>query len=241
MTDTHPRHAEYEDFGIEQSLKPYPEQPVHQFFTDAADFHPEQGIVQHDQHFSYEQLQNDVTALAAALQEREIGPGDRVATVLPTAVQFFIVTHAISLAGGVHVPDDFLDAAEDPICRLEQSDPDVLIGHDEHLELLERLREEADVAHLIVTSLADYGGDPADPTAEAERRGRMAARSRRGRGRVHDLLTDEGERRLREQFRLASERNWRCGIIGEQGALRRVSTVGCCEHNCLSLVRTPLR
>jgi len=84
MTDKHPWHTEYEDFGIDQSLEPYPEQSVHQFFTDAADFHPEQGIVQHDQHFSYEQLQNDVTALAAALQEREIGPGDRVATVLPT-------------------------------------------------------------------------------------------------------------------------------------------------------------
>jgi long-chain acyl-CoA synthetase len=169
MSDMYPWHAEYEAFGIAPSLEPYPDHPVHQFMLDAAADHPEQGVFQNNRHYPYEQLRADVAALAAALQARGVEKGNRVATVLPTSIQFLVATHAISLAGGVHVPNDFLDSKSDLVYRLEQSDPDVLIGHEAHVDLLERLRAAAGIDHLILTSLADYGdGESADPTTTVE-------------------------------------------------------------------------
>lgn len=160
MTEQPPWLTEYEDFGIEESLEPYPDHPLHQFLYDAAEEYPEQGVVQSGRTVTYEQLREDADALAAALQARGVDDGTRVATVLPTSAQFVLATHAISRAGGVHVPNDFLDADEDLVYRLEQSDPAVLIGHDEHRDLLETLREAAGVDHLILTDLDDYSADP---------------------------------------------------------------------------------
>ncbi|WP_336135219.1 AMP-binding protein [Natronomonas amylolytica] len=159
MPDEPPWYAEYEAFGIDRSLEPYPDHLLHQFLYEAADQYPEQGIVQSGRHVSYGELREDADALAAALQERGVGEGDRVATVLPTSAQFVVATHAISRAGGVHIPNDFLDADEDLVYRLERGDPDVLIGQDDHRELLERLRGAADIDHLVLTDLDDYAED----------------------------------------------------------------------------------
>jgi long-chain acyl-CoA synthetase len=166
MTDEPPWYAEYEAFGVDRSLEPYPDDPLHGFLYDAADQYPDQGIVQSGRHIGYEELREDVDALAAALQQRGIEKGDRVATVLPTSAQFVVATHAISRAGGVHIPNDFLDADEDLVYRLEQGDPDVLIGQDKHRELLERLQEAADIEHLVLTDLDDYAESPPEHDAE---------------------------------------------------------------------------
>ncbi|MFQ3319297.1 MAG: long-chain acyl-CoA synthetase [Natronomonas sp.] len=170
MSEERPWFREYEAFGIEETLGPYPDQPVHQFLYDAAEEYPEQGVVQGDRTITYPELRADVEALAAALQERGVEPGSRVATVLPTSVQFIVATNAISRAGAVHVPNDFLDAEDDLAYRLETSDPDVLIGRDEHRDLLETLRETADIDRLILTSLDDYAPEPPehDPEDDVE-------------------------------------------------------------------------
>lgn len=160
MSQSRPWYREYEAYGIEETLEPYPDHPVYQYLYDAAEEFPEQGLVQSDRKISYGELVDDVEALAAALQARGVEKGTRVATVLPTSVQFVLATNAISRAGGVHIPNDFLDSEADLIYRLEQGDPDVLIGHDEHRELLETLRAEADIDHLILTTLSDYSEEP---------------------------------------------------------------------------------
>jgi long-chain acyl-CoA synthetase len=167
MTDEPPWYAESEAFGIDRSLEPYADHSLHGFLYDAADQYPEQGIVQSGRHVGYEELREDVDALAAALQDRGIEKSDRVATVLPTSVQFVVATHAVSRAGAVHIPNDFLDADEDLVYRLERGDPDVLIGQNQHRELLERLREAADIEHLILTDLADYAADQPEHDPEA--------------------------------------------------------------------------
>ena len=152
--------TEYERFGIPESLEPYPDEPVHHFLYDAAEDHPEQGIVQLGRRFTYPELRGDVDRLATALRERGVEKGSRVATILPTSAQFVVATNAISRAGGVHIPNDFLDAEDDLQYRLEQGEPEVLIGHDEHLDLVLSLRDELDIEHVILTSLEDYSDDP---------------------------------------------------------------------------------
>jgi long-chain acyl-CoA synthetase len=171
MSESRPWHREYETYGIEETLEPYPDHLVHQFLYGAAEQFPEQGVVQGDRKITYGELVDDVEALAAALQARGVGPGSRVGTVLPTSAQFVAATNAISRAGAVHIPNDFLDSEEDLVYRLERGDPDVLIGHDAHRDLLETLREEVGIEHLIITSLEDYDADydawpPARPAVD---------------------------------------------------------------------------
>ncbi|WP_226004002.1 AMP-binding protein [Natrinema salinisoli] len=150
----------YDRFGISETLEPYPDQPVHCFLEDAASEYTEQGLVQFGERYRYPEVLADVDRLATALRERGVEKGRRVATILPTSVQFVVASNAVSRAGGVHVPNDFLDAEADLRDRLERSDPDVLISRGEHRELVCSLAEDLDIGDVILTSLADYSADP---------------------------------------------------------------------------------
>ncbi|QLK27307.1 AMP-binding protein [Natrinema zhouii] len=150
----------YERFGIPETLEPYPDEPVHRFLENAAADYPEQGIVQYGERYTYPEVLADVERLTTALRERGVEKGSRVATILPTSVQFVVASNAISRAGGVHIPNDFLDAEDSLAYRLEQGDPEVLIGHDEHLELVRSLADDLDLDDVILTSLDDYSADP---------------------------------------------------------------------------------
>lgn len=57
-----------------------------------------------EQPLSYGELMAGAHAVAAALQQRDIGPGDRVALMLPTCLAFFPCFLGIQLAGAVPVP-----------------------------------------------------------------------------------------------------------------------------------------
>ena len=160
MSESMPWFREYEQFGIPETLEPYPEGPAHDFLYEAADAHPEQGIVQLDKKVTYPELVEDVDTLATALAARGVGKGDRVATILPTSIQFVLADYAISRAGGVHIPNDFLDAEEDLRYRLEQGSPEVLLGQDKHRDLLLSLRDDLGLDNLILTDIADYSADP---------------------------------------------------------------------------------
>ncbi|WP_226039135.1 AMP-binding protein [Natrinema sp. DC36] len=152
----------YERFGIPETLEPYPDEPVHRFLENAAADYPEQGIVQYGERYTYPEVLADVERLAMALRERGVEKGSRVATILPTSVQFVVASNAISRAGGVHIPNDFLDAEDSLAYRLEEGDPEVLIGHDEHLELVRSLADDLELDDIILTSLDDYSADPPD-------------------------------------------------------------------------------
>lgn len=158
--DEPPWFEEYDTFGIPRSLEPYPDEPGHRFLYRTAEEHPEQGLIQHGRKYPYPDVVEDVDRLATALRERGVEKGSRVATIMPTSVQFVVATNAISRAGGVHIPNDFLDAEDDLIYRLEQGQPEVLIGQDKHRELVLELREELGIEDVILTDVEDYSDDP---------------------------------------------------------------------------------
>jgi len=167
MTDPErPWLREYETYGIDETLEPYPDHPVHGFLERAADEYPGQGLVQHGERVTYDSVLADVERLAMALHERGVGHGDRVATVLPTSVQFVVVTNAASRLGAVHIPNDFLESTDDLVDRLERGDPDVLVGDAAHRDLLTSLRDELGLESVVLTDIEDYSADP--PSHEPE-------------------------------------------------------------------------
>jgi uncharacterized protein (DUF2249 family) len=147
--------TEYAALGIPETVEPYPDVPLHRFLYDAAEESPENGLIQRGATVTYPEVLEHAERLATALAERGIGQGDRVATILPTSVQFAVVDSAISIAAGVHVPNDFLDATEDLEYRLEQSGADLLVGHDAHEELVFELAERVGIDDVILTTLQE--------------------------------------------------------------------------------------
>ncbi|MFC6732064.1 MULTISPECIES: AMP-binding protein [unclassified Haladaptatus] len=160
MSYDRPWFREYEQFGIPETLAPYPDEPVHSLLEQAAERYPAQGLVQFGQQYTFPEVLDHVERLATALRDRGVEKGSRVATILPTSAQFVIADKAISRAGGVHIPNDFLDAEEDLVYRLERGDPEVLIGQDKHRELVLSLRDELGLDDVILTDIEDYSQDP---------------------------------------------------------------------------------
>ena len=65
-----------------------------------------------DQRVSYAQLQRRVNAVANALRDDGVAPGDRVLVMLENSIEFAVAVHAVVAAGAVFVPVSALTKAE---------------------------------------------------------------------------------------------------------------------------------
>jgi len=155
-----PWFKEYKVCGIPETLEPYPEEPTHFFLDIAARDFPRMGCVQMGLEVSYSELKEHADRLANALAAMGVEKGDRVATLLPTSIQFLVADAGISKAGAVHVPVTFLEAMDTLAHKFSESSPMALICLDEHLETAERLGEFMAARNIIVTRLDDYSGKP---------------------------------------------------------------------------------
>lgn len=185
-----PWFQEYEQFGVPKTLEPYPDEPVHHFLYKTAEEHPDQGIVQFGEKYTYPEIADEVDRLATALRDRGVEKGSRVATILPTSIQFVVAENAVSRAGGVHIPNDFLDAEEDLIYRLEQGQPEVLIGQDKHRDLIMSLKEELDLDNVILTDVEDYGPNPPESHGDVEGVAEQSSAARETQSHDVEWLTD---------------------------------------------------
>ncbi|MDY6779834.1 MAG: AMP-binding protein, partial [Halobacteria archaeon] len=103
-------HEVYDDFGIPESLEPYPEKPGHSFLREAAESHPSMGLVQPGRSVDYADADDAADALAAELRESGVEKGDKVVSILPTSTEFVITVNAVSKAGGINVPVDPIES-----------------------------------------------------------------------------------------------------------------------------------
>lgn len=151
-----PWFQEYREFGIPETLEPYPDEPLHSLLDESAENHPEMGLVQPGVEMKYPGVKDKVDRFATALSRMGVTKGDRVATVMPTSIQFIVADYAISRAGGVNVPNDFIEAKEDLIYRLRKSEPEAIVGDEGHGDLVQELADEANVDTVILTEIAGF-------------------------------------------------------------------------------------
>jgi acyl-CoA synthetase (AMP-forming)/AMP-acid ligase II len=152
----YPWFKEYRTCGIPTTLEPYPDVPTHYFIDDAAERYPRAGCVQLGLEISYGEIKGHADRLSNSLASMQISKGDRVATLLPTSVQFILADTAISKAGAVHVPCSFLEPKEHLARKFAESTPKALICLDEHLHVAEYLRDYMDSLIVIQTNLHDF-------------------------------------------------------------------------------------
>lgn len=147
---------EYRVFGIPETFKPYPDQPAYDILYNTAEKYKNQGLIQMDYMMTYPQVKDHVDRLATALHNMGLKKGDRIATLLPTSIQFVIADYAISRAGLVHIPSSSLEPAEHLQHKFKEGSPHALICLDEYLDVVKDILEKIPIKNIIVSKLADY-------------------------------------------------------------------------------------
>ena len=161
-----PWFKEYSVFGLPKTFQPYPQKPVFWLLDEAARKYKKMGVVQLGMKMLYPEVKTNADRLANALAAMGVGKGDRVATMLPTSVQFIIADYAISKAGGVHIPSSFLESVDVLEHKFSSGTPKVLICLDEYLDVVELVKERliakhrVRLEHVIASKLADYSSNP---------------------------------------------------------------------------------
>jgi long-chain acyl-CoA synthetase len=134
---------------------------------------------------TYAELRDEVDRFAGGLAGLGVGPGDRVAVVLPNCPQFVIAFFAVLRLGAVVVPANPLATAAELEQQLGDCSPRAIVCLDKALDTIDPLRAALGDVAVVVTTLLDYA--PAGqrlrlrlplPSARAARRRLLAPVSR---------------------------------------------------------------
>lgn len=150
---------EYRVFGISESCEPYPDEPVYGILKRAAKKFKKTGLIQLDFKMNYPLVKDHVDRLATALAGLGLKKGDRVATILPTSIQFVIADYAISRAGLVHIPSSSLEPLHALEHKFTMGSPKALIC-DYLVDQAKPVAKKTGIEHLILTKLEDYSNNP---------------------------------------------------------------------------------
>jgi long-chain acyl-CoA synthetase len=145
-------------YKLDESLAPYPQDPVFKVLDDAAAEHPGQtAILFMGRSINYRQLKTRVDKLAAALAALGVERGDRVCVFLPNCAEFIISDWAILKAGAAVVPTSVMRTDQGLLHEAGSSNSRAIICREEHLDRVLGVRDQcADIEHIIVTSTAGY-------------------------------------------------------------------------------------
>ncbi len=160
MTAKMPWFKEYKIFGIPETLAPYPDKPVGAILDEAAREYKNTGVIQNNFKMTYPEVKEHADRLATALAAKGLKKGDRVATILPTSIQFVIADYAIAKAGLVQIPSSHLEPPANLEHKFSKGTPRGLICLDEYLDVAKAVMQKAKIEYLIVTCLDDYSLTP---------------------------------------------------------------------------------
>jgi acyl-CoA synthetase (AMP-forming)/AMP-acid ligase II len=147
---------EYRVLGVPATLHPYPDKPVCAILEETAKKYKKNGLIQKNFKISYSNVLEDVNRLATAFCQLGIEKGDRIATLLPTSIQFIVADYAISRAGLVHILASSLEPPGSLKHKFSIGTPRALICLDKYLEVAVSAAKNSSIEHLIVTRLDDY-------------------------------------------------------------------------------------
>ncbi len=142
-----------------------PDQPLDRFLADSARRHPDQvamifgarvGSRLLDAPIRYSQLDALVDRFAAGLQGMGVGPGDRVAIMLPNCPQFVIAAYATWRIGAVVVCCNPLYVEREVEHLLKDSGARVMVVLSDRLERVQKVRDDTPLERLIVTNIKEY-------------------------------------------------------------------------------------
>jgi long-chain acyl-CoA synthetase len=155
---------EYYDEGVPHSIN-YPALPLDDLLNKSAARHPDQTAIIFggslgsrvlDKLVTYHELNTAVDQFADAIQSLGIKKGDRVAICMPNCPQFVIAYYGSMRAGGIAVPFNFLYTKKEIKDQLNDSGAEVMITLSSFYSLIESVREETSLRHIVVTDIKEY-------------------------------------------------------------------------------------
>lgn len=161
-----PWSKEYKVFGIPKSFEPYPDKPAFDILDTAAKLYKKTGAIQYNFKMTYPQLKDHADRLATAFAAMGLKKSDRVATLLPTSIQYIIADYAISKAGLVHVPCSSLEPFKILSHKLGESGPKAIVCMDTSIDMAKQLSQKCNVPHVVVSKLMDYSNEKPDSYEE---------------------------------------------------------------------------
>ncbi len=145
------------DEGVPDSLRPYPEHPLHEFLEQSARTYPERPAVIFKNHsLTYRQLNDLSDRLAAALADLGIEKGDRVAVFMPNAPQFPLAFYGILKAGAVVTTISPLDAPAQIEHKLNYTGAETILLMSNFYEQFKAIQAKTPVKRVIVTHIKEY-------------------------------------------------------------------------------------
>lgn len=148
--------SEYAIHGVPKTLKPYPDLPVYEILYQAAKKNPKMGFIQFDYKMTYPEARENVDRLATAFHKLGLRKGDRIATILPTSIQYVLADYGISRAGLIHIPCSHLEPAQQLEHKFKESSPKAIICLANYADLAEGLVRKGRIKHLILARLEEY-------------------------------------------------------------------------------------
>lgn len=128
---------------------------------------------------SYAELERSSNRFAALITRLGAKKGDRIAVFLPNCPQFIVCFFGILKAGCVHVPVNPMFTEPELAYELNDTSAKIIVVHDQLLPVLEAVKAQSSVAHILYTSLLDALPDkpmfPFPTNLTAERRAAQGA------------------------------------------------------------------
>ena len=142
----------------------YPDRPLGDILSITAVQRPDK-VATHflGAELTFLDLKRRSDALAASLADMGIGKGDRVAIMLPNCPQYIIAAFGILRLGAVIVNVNPSYTEREFLVIAIDSTPRVLITLDALAPMVQRVRTQTTIEHIIVTSLAEYSAAAAPP------------------------------------------------------------------------------
>jgi long-chain acyl-CoA synthetase len=147
--------AQHYDPGVPLEV-PVPLATIPGLLAQAATWSPDSpALVFFGKKTSYGRLLDQVRRLARALQNLGLGPGERLAVLLPNCPQLATAYHAILALGGTAVLLNPLLSPAEIAHQLNDSDSRVLVILDHLLPKLEDAADRVNLEHVVVTGLSE--------------------------------------------------------------------------------------
>ncbi len=152
------------DKGVPESLKPYPQKTLQQFLEESAARYPDnvaihfkpshQGFAK--SRLTYRELNDLSDRMAAALADRGVKKGDRVAIFMPNIPQFIITYYGILKAGGVVVASNPTYTEPELEHQLTDSGAVAIVCMSRFYGTVQQVLPKTQIKTVIVTNIKDY-------------------------------------------------------------------------------------
>lgn len=148
---------------------PHGRQPLTHYLREWAKRQPDKAAVLFYGHsLTYAELDRLSDRFASLLMRLGACKGHRVAVFLPNCPQFYVCFFGILKAGCVHVPVNPMFTRPELAYEINDTQAQIVVAHDQLAYVVEEIREECGIEHLIVTSFGDaLGPEPEGPLPAA--------------------------------------------------------------------------